>query len=201
MRLTKVKNCWPSKKYDAAAKKFGKAADRWPDSAMEEDSMFLQAESYFFADRYSKADDEYGELLKKYPNTRYLNKSTARQFSIARYWQDMDKAHPHWPLTPNLVDKTRPLFDTGGHAINAYDNVRVNDPRGPLADARDHGRGQHVLRKAVATRTPTTTTASCAAIIPRARISCRRICWGCNANCGSIRGRTTTASRWKKPTS
>ncbi len=84
------------KKYDAAAKKFGKAADRWPDSALEEDAMFLEAESYFFADRYSKADDEYGELLKKYPNTRYLNKSTARQFSIARYWQDMDKAHPHW---------------------------------------------------------------------------------------------------------
>ncbi len=123
-----------AKKFDEAATHFGKAADRWPDSAMEEDSMFLQAESYFFADRYSKANDEFGELLKKYPNTRYLNRSTARQFSIARYWQEMDKAHPHWPLTPNLVDKTRPLFDTGGHAINAYDNVRVNDPRGPLAD-------------------------------------------------------------------
>jgi outer membrane protein assembly factor BamD (BamD/ComL family) len=124
-----------AKKFDAAAKEFGKAADRWPDSTVEEDSMFLQAESYFFADRYSKADDMYGELLKKYPNTHYLNKSTARQFSIARYWQDCDKAHPHWALTPNFTDKTRPLFDTGGHAINAFDNVRVNDPRGPLADS------------------------------------------------------------------
>lgn len=124
-----------AKKFDEAAKKFGKAADRWPDSSLEEDAMFLEAESYFFADRYSKSDDEFGELLKKYPNTRYLNKSTARQFSIARYWQEMDKAHPHWPLTPNLTDRTRPLFDTGGHAINAYDNVRVNDPRGPLADS------------------------------------------------------------------
>jgi outer membrane protein assembly factor BamD (BamD/ComL family) len=124
-----------AKRFSEAASKFASAASRGTDTAIEEDAMFFEAESYFFADRYSKADDMYGELLKKYPNTRYLNKSTARQFSIARYWQEYDKAHPHWPLTPNLVDRTRPLFDTGGHSINAFDNVRVNDPRGPLADS------------------------------------------------------------------
>ena len=34
--------------------------------------MFKAAESYFFADRYRKADDAYGMLIKKYPSTQYL---------------------------------------------------------------------------------------------------------------------------------
>jgi outer membrane protein assembly factor BamD (BamD/ComL family) len=35
---------------------------------------------------------------------------------------------------PNLTDRSRPLFDTRGRALKAYDHVRLNDPRGPLAD-------------------------------------------------------------------
>jgi outer membrane protein assembly factor BamD (BamD/ComL family) len=124
-----------AKDYDKAAKKFGTAVSRWPDSAMEEDAMFLQAESYFFATRYSYAIDEYGELVKKYPNTRHLNVIGARQFATARYWQDLDHLHHRFTLVPNFTDRTQPMFDTGGHAINTYDSVRVNDPRGPFADA------------------------------------------------------------------
>jgi outer membrane protein assembly factor BamD (BamD/ComL family) len=124
-----------NKQYDKAAKQFAAAGDRWPDSTMEEDCMFLRAESYFFEDKYSSANDEYGQLLKKYPNTRHLDSTTARQFSIARYWQQTDENHHRWTLVPNMTDKTQPLFDTPGHASNAYDSVRINDPRGPLADA------------------------------------------------------------------
>ncbi len=123
-----------AKDFKGAAKQFKTAASRWPDSAMEEQSMFLQAESYFFTDHYAKAEDTYGELLKKYPNTRYLDTSVARQFSIAHYWKEYDLAHHRWALVPNFTDRTQPMFDTGGHAINAFDSVRVNDPRGQLAD-------------------------------------------------------------------
>jgi len=123
------------KRYDEAAKKFKTAVSRWPDSAQEEDAMFLLAESYFFADRYSAGIDTYGELLKKYPNTRHLNVIGARQFAVARYWQDVDHAHHRFALVQNLTNRTLPLFDTGGYAINTYDSVRVNDPRGPFADA------------------------------------------------------------------
>ena len=123
-----------AKDYDKAAKKFGATVSRWPDSALEEDAMFLQGESYFFADRYSYAIDTYGELIKKYPNTRHLNVVGARQFAVARYWQDVDHAHHRPALVPNLIDHTQPWFDTGGYAVNTYDSVRVNDPRGPWAD-------------------------------------------------------------------
>jgi len=84
------------KKYDAAAKEFAAAADRWPDSSLEEDAMFMRAESYFFADSYSKANDWYGELMKKYTNSRHLNTTVARQYDIARYWQQLDEKYHRW---------------------------------------------------------------------------------------------------------
>ncbi|HEY2880799.1 MAG TPA: outer membrane protein assembly factor BamD [Pirellulales bacterium] len=121
--------------YDKAAKQFATAADRWPDSTLEEDAMFMQGESAFFANRYSGADDQYGELMKKYPNTKHLDMVVTHEFAIGRYWQEIDVAHHHWELTPNFTDRTRPLFDTGGHGITAMDAVRVNDPHGYLADA------------------------------------------------------------------
>jgi len=122
------------KEYADAAKKFGEAADRWPDSSLEENAMFLQAESLFFADKYSKACDVYGELMKKYVNTRHLDMCVRRQFAIADYWIKTEQADPSLPITPNLVDRSRPLFDTHGHGVEAFDSVRINDPRGPLAD-------------------------------------------------------------------
>jgi outer membrane protein assembly factor BamD (BamD/ComL family) len=136
-----------AKDYDKAAKKFAAAADRWPNSVLEEDAMFLEAESYFFADRYSYAQDEYGELLKKYPNTRHLDATTARQFAIGRYWQLKDEAYHHYTLTPNYTDKTAPMFDTAGHASNCFDSVRVNDPRGPLADAAAMTEGNMAFKR------------------------------------------------------
>jgi len=122
------------KKYDEAAARFKTSAERWPDSPLEEDSLFMLGECYFFADQCSKALDTYGKLLKKHEYSRYLDKVVAREFAIGRYWEQMDNHEPHWPITANFVDRTRPLFDTWGHAIKAYENVRLNDPTGPLAD-------------------------------------------------------------------
>ena len=92
------------------------------------------AESYFFSDQYSKANDYYGLLVKKYTNTGYLDQIVARRFAIARYWEECDHKHHHYALTPNLRDKTRPHFDTRGHCLKCYDRVRLDDPTGPLAD-------------------------------------------------------------------
>jgi TolA-binding protein len=122
------------KKYDEAAKQFATAADRWPDTSLEEDAMFWRAESFFFGDRYPAAQEGYDKLLKKYTYSRYMDKAVARQFAIGRYWEQFQTAEPHWPTTPNFVDKTRPLFDTWGNSLKAYEHVRLNDPTGPLAD-------------------------------------------------------------------
>ena len=120
--------------YKAAIDKYKKAIDRWPDSVIEEDAMWQLAESYFFTDQYPKAEDQYDELVKKYANTKYLDRIAQRQFVIAQYWIALDQKS-HLPvIVPNLLDRSRPLFDTRGRALKAYDHVRINDPRGPLAD-------------------------------------------------------------------
>lgn len=122
------------KQYEKAAAKYKTAYKRWPDSPLEEEAIFKAGESYFFADRYSKADDAYALLVKKYSSTQYLSQLVLRRFTIGRYWEQYDRAHSHLPLTPNLVDKTRPLFDTGGHALRVYERIRLDDPTGPLSD-------------------------------------------------------------------
>lgn len=128
------RDLYQRKQYSMAARRLETAASRWPGSELEEDALFLRGESLFFADEYPDANDAYLELIKAHPNTKYLDTAIARQASIARYWQEKHQNDPEWPLTPNWFDKTRPRFDTIGHAIRTYDNIRMNDPTGPLAD-------------------------------------------------------------------
>lgn len=122
------------KKYAQAATKYKAAADRWPDSTIEEDALWQLAECFFFTDKYPKAEDCYDELVKKYANTRYLDRIAQRQFVMAQYWIALDQKNSYWTIVPNLVDRSRPLFDTRGRAIKTFDHVRINDPRGSLAD-------------------------------------------------------------------
>jgi outer membrane protein assembly factor BamD (BamD/ComL family) len=125
---------YEAKKYAEAAAKFGTAADRWPDSPLEEDALFLKGESEFFADKYPAAHDTFGGLLKKYSNTRHLDTVSKREFAIGHYWEQLQDSNPKWPVTPNVTDQTRPLFDSFGYAVQAYERIRMNDPTGPLAD-------------------------------------------------------------------
>ena len=132
--LTAADQLYREAKYREAIPKYKQAIDRWPDSVIEEDAMWQLAECWFFTDQYPKAEDGYDELVKKYPNTRYLDRIAQRQFVIAQYWIALDQKHNYPTIVPNLFDRSRPLFDTRGRALKAYDHVRINDPRGPLAD-------------------------------------------------------------------
>ena len=125
---------YQQKHFSAAAERFNRAAARWPDSLLEENALFYQAESHFFADEYKNSQDALESLLKKHGNTRFLDIASRRLFAIGQYWEKAWEADPHWPITPNLTDKTRPRFDTWGYAIKAYETVAMNDPTGPLAD-------------------------------------------------------------------
>jgi len=120
--------------YGEAAKHFKQAISSWPDSKIEQDAMFFLAESQFYNDKYPDAIETYDRLLKKHSNTPHLDKVIRRQFDIARYWEKHHHYKPHWAVTPNFFDKTRPLFDTNGRSLKAYENIRINDPTGPLAD-------------------------------------------------------------------
>ncbi len=117
-----------------ASDKYLAAAGLWPDSAMEEDALFRAAESQFYADAYVKSNDYFEKLLKKYPNSRYLDLVGARRFVIAQYWIKLDEENGSALLGLNLTDKQRPWSDAFGHAIRIYDRMRLDDPTGKLAD-------------------------------------------------------------------
>ena len=66
--------------YLEGAREFSIAAERFPNSALEQDSLFLAGECYFFADYYWEANRSYEKLIKAYPNNRYLDTVEARRF-------------------------------------------------------------------------------------------------------------------------
>jgi TolA-binding protein len=126
---------------------------------VEEDSLFMVAESQYAQQRFSRAQDSYGDLLERYPSTRYMEESTRKLFRIAMYWLNFDSKvekdgdvklasaeridpasppkvsrTPSIPFLPNLTDKSRPAFDTDGRALQALRSIWLHDAAGPLAD-------------------------------------------------------------------
>lgn len=119
-------------KFAEAAKLYKKAYQRWPDTDLEEDAMFMRAEALFFSDQYYKANDTYAMVLKAHENSRHLDKTMIRYYAIARYWEQ--EADKHLAYVPNFTDKKRPYLDLTSNAIACYEAIRISDPTGPLAD-------------------------------------------------------------------
>jgi hypothetical protein len=126
---------------------------------VEEDALFMVAESQFAQKRYSWAQDSYDTLLSKYPSTRHMEPSTRRLFRIAMYWLDFSSdvgsdgdvklaSHetinpqkppkapqiPPVPIIPNVTDRSKPVFDQHGRALQALRSIWLHDAAGPLAD-------------------------------------------------------------------
>jgi outer membrane protein assembly factor BamD (BamD/ComL family) len=119
------------KKCLEAAKLFSEAAKRWPDSLLEEDALHLAGECYFFGDDYPRAMTSYQKLLIKYQHSKYVDNGVRRLFKIAQYWENEDR---RGTSAVNMTEKSRPAFDTFGHAKKAYETIFINDPNGPISD-------------------------------------------------------------------
>ena len=128
-----------------------------------EDALFLVAEAQYELSNRPDAQDHYEAILSDYSSTRYMDQITKRLFSIGQEYlgfpefattdeikqvnfenprsgQDNPKAPKYSdptmkvPILPNFHDKTRPTFDTQGHAMRALKSIWLHDPTGPLAD-------------------------------------------------------------------
>ncbi len=120
--------------YNQAAKLFRKAGDAAKGSALQQDALFMQAESLFFANRLTDATKAYEKLQKDFPRNRHNDRVAARLFSISRYWIDAARAGDDSWFKLNLTDEKRPAYDAKGHAIRVLDQIRYDDPTGRLAD-------------------------------------------------------------------
>lgn len=123
------------KKYEPAATKFDAAAERWPGTDLAATALFNLGESYYFADQFAEASDAYVMLLDKHPSTSKLDATIERLWAIAQFWEQTHFAESwHVPFDYQPTAKTRPKFDTVGHAVRLYEAIRLNDPTGPRAD-------------------------------------------------------------------
>ena len=120
--------------YIKAAKLFEQAGEMSPKTALQQDAMFMQGESLFFANRLVEASEVYEHLQKTFPRNRHLDKVAARLFSISQYWIKVSQANQANWLPINLTDPKRPRLDAQGHAIRVLDQIRFDDPTGRLAD-------------------------------------------------------------------
>lgn len=110
------------------------AADRWADSVIEEDALFLLGECYFFANHYPDANKTYERLAELYPSTHYLDKVQSHRFAIAQYWLSVGETRNVVTQAVNFTDERLPLKDIPGEGRRIYERIRLDDPTGKLAD-------------------------------------------------------------------
>jgi TolA-binding protein len=120
--------------YREAAKLFQRTGEAAPETALEQDALFMQGESLFFADRFTEATDVYEKLQKRFPRNRHIDRVAGRLFSISRYWIQTAEAKEGSWFPINLTDPKLPRLDVDGHAIRVLDQIRYDDPTGRLAD-------------------------------------------------------------------
>lgn len=113
-----------------AAKQFQVAASNWPDSAMQQDALFMQGEAHFFANEYVLANRAYEILINKYSGTSKLDLVESRRFEIAQYWLDLARSDAGLKFN----DASRPVRDLSGQARRILHRIRLDDPTGKLAD-------------------------------------------------------------------
>lgn len=131
-----------AEKYSEASKAFKRLTRNYKDMPLEEDALYMYAESLFKADHLPKAQDTYLKLMTKYPTTRYMPQAIQRTYDIAYYWledaqlraQGKEAKHNSFTSYVNFFDKSRPLLDTNGRAIEAIESIQNHDPFGPLSD-------------------------------------------------------------------
>lgn len=174
--LNAARKLYDEQKYAEARKAFHKIVKnkKWKNEPVVEEAMFYRAESDFQLGHYPDAQDGYDELMKAHPATKHLEQSVRRLYRIACYWLNSPKPASEIELAsfkeedgadrlaenpeatipfewhrirPNLTDKTRPLFDTSGRAVQALRSVTLHDVTGPLADDARMTLAMYHLRK------------------------------------------------------
>jgi outer membrane protein assembly factor BamD (BamD/ComL family) len=151
---------YEQKDYDKAIELCKAAARKFKESSLGEEAQFYLAESWYAKQRYSKAQDAYDQLFEDYPSTKYVEPVTRRLYSIAQSWlqtsepgakegirtvsaekviSSQPEKKPADPtlrvrILPNFHDRSRPVFDTQGRALQCLKSIWMNDPTGPLAD-------------------------------------------------------------------
>ena len=115
-----------------AAQEFEWAAYYAPETALEEDARYHAAECYYRENRFDKAVNQYTKLLTDFPSSPYKTEIIKNTYEIAKTW--IKQATEDKVSYFNFTNRTRPTYDTFGHAENALKAIFINCPTDPMAD-------------------------------------------------------------------
>ena len=135
------------KSFLRAGKYFARAAEAAPGSALQQDSLFMAGESYFFADRLDLAEDCYVQLQKEHPRSRWSDRAGKRLFAIGKYWIDAGIASKGRVIPVNFTDDTQPWLDSIGNGIRVLDQMRYDDPTSEIADDATMAQAMEQMRQ------------------------------------------------------
>ncbi|NBS88592.1 outer membrane protein assembly factor BamD [bacterium] len=145
-KLAGAKELFRNKEYSKAEKIFHRLADDKKNPLTAEEGTYYEAECLRLQGYYPKAADTYVKLLKNFERTAFREQAVQHMYDIANYWLDDTREQmretkeyrdgKRWFVTPRFLsfDKTKPLIDREGRAIEKLEQVRWNDISGPLAD-------------------------------------------------------------------
>lgn len=133
--------------YAAAGSAFHKIAENTKNSPqVAEEARFYEAECLYREDRYPKACDTYHKMLIDFPAGTYREQAVRRMFDVANFWLEDTRAEmadyrekregKRWVVVPAVfhVENKKPFLDEEGRAMQALEQVHLNDITGPLAD-------------------------------------------------------------------
>jgi TolA-binding protein len=134
--------------YAKAATLFASVANNKDSSVSNaEEAVYYEADCQRLLGNYARAAEVYNLQLGSYPMGKHAQQARQRLFDIANYWLDDTRAYMEacrekregkrwwvWPMSLVSIEKTKPLFDTEGHAVRMLEQVYITDPQGPLAE-------------------------------------------------------------------
>jgi tetratricopeptide (TPR) repeat protein len=145
-KMARAEQLFADRFYEKAIKEFKSVADNQNNNVdIRERARFLQAECRRLLGEYPDAVDTYHKLLIDFPTGAHRRESCTEMYKIAEGWLDdfraeilrrsNEKGILRWqPSWPNPLDKTKPLIDQEGRALEAMENIHTQDITGPYAD-------------------------------------------------------------------
>ncbi|MGE3806375.1 MAG: tetratricopeptide repeat protein [Gemmataceae bacterium] len=133
--------------FTGAEKVFHKIAENKKNSPrIAEEARYYEAECLRRQKRYPKAADTYNKLLMDFPGAAHRDQAVQHMFDIANYWLEDTRAEMHaqrekeegkrWftPVSWFHWDKTKPVFDEEGRAIEKLEQVSYNGVNSGIGD-------------------------------------------------------------------
>jgi outer membrane protein assembly factor BamD (BamD/ComL family) len=133
--------------YAGAENAFHKVAENTRNSPLiAEEARFYEAECLYRQDKLPKACDTYHKMLMDFPSGAFRDQAVRRMFDIANFWLDDTRTEmaeyrekregKRYIVMPAVfhTEKKKPVFDEEGRALQALEQVHLNDVTGPLAD-------------------------------------------------------------------